>query len=128
MDCLLVGRTIPFRAAHGPGLACAWLRMSEIRSDAPARLDRLPWSRWHWKVVIALGVSWLLDGLEVTVVGALGPTLGRGDTLGLQRRRGARRARLRPPRRPPRPQENVPRHTRGVPVRDGPHRVLVQLP
>src|SRR5580765_6052191 len=57
--------------------------MSEIRSDIPARLDRLPWSGWHWKVVIALGVSWLLDGLEVTVVGALGPTLGRDDTLGL---------------------------------------------
>ncbi len=49
----------------------------------PARLDRLPWSAWHWRVVIALGVSWVLDGLEVTVVGALGPTLGRADTLGL---------------------------------------------
>src|SRR5262245_16734167 len=57
--------------------------MAPITSDVPARLDRLPWSRWHWKVVIALGVSWLLDGLEVTVVGALGPTLGRDDTLGL---------------------------------------------
>jgi MFS family permease len=57
--------------------------MTAITSDVPARLDRLPWSRWHWKVVIALGVSWLLDGLEVTVVGALGPTLGRDDTLGL---------------------------------------------
>ncbi|HUQ26435.1 MAG TPA: MFS transporter [Burkholderiales bacterium] len=57
--------------------------MATITSDVPARLDRLPWSRWHWRVVIALGVSWLLDGLEVTVVGALGPTLGRDDTLGL---------------------------------------------
>ena len=57
--------------------------MSEIRSDIPARLDRLPWSGWHWRVVIALGVSWLLDGLEVTVVGSLGPALQRGDTLGL---------------------------------------------
>ena len=57
--------------------------MAPITSDVPARLDRLPWSRWHWKVVIALGVSWLLDGLEVTIVGALGPTLGRDDTLGL---------------------------------------------
>ena len=54
-----------------------------IRSDIPARLDRLPWSAWHWRVVIALGVSWMLDGLEVTVVGALGPTLQRPDTLGL---------------------------------------------
>ena len=43
-----------------------------IRSTIPARLDRLPWSGWHWRVVIALGVSWLLDGLEVTLVGSLG--------------------------------------------------------
>src|SRR5688500_5866637 len=57
--------------------------MDVIRSDIPARLDRLPWSAWHWRVVMALGVSWLLDGLEVTVVGALGPTLQRGDTLAL---------------------------------------------
>jgi MFS family permease len=54
-----------------------------VRSDVPARLDALPWSAWHWRVVIALGVSWLLDGLEVTVVGSLGPSLQRGDTLGL---------------------------------------------
>ncbi|MEA2491563.1 MAG: hypothetical protein QOH21_3355, partial [Acidobacteriota bacterium] len=57
--------------------------MSTIRSDIPARLDRLPWSAWHWRVVIALGVSWLLDGLEVTVVGSLGPALQRDDTLGI---------------------------------------------
>ena len=57
--------------------------MSSVRSDIPARLDRLPWSAWHWRVVIALGVSWLLDGLEVTVVGSLGPALQRNDTLGL---------------------------------------------
>jgi MFS family permease len=57
--------------------------MSTVRSDIPARLDRLPWSAWHWRVVIALGVSWLLDGLEVTVVGSLGPALQRHDTLGL---------------------------------------------
>ena len=57
--------------------------MNAISTDIPARLDRLPWSAWHWKVVIALGVSWLLDGLEVTVVGSLGPALQRPDTLGL---------------------------------------------
>src|SRR3982750_1587543 len=57
--------------------------MTTFRSDIPARLDRLPWSAWHWRVVIALGVSWLLDGLEVTVVGSLGPALQRPDTLGL---------------------------------------------
>ena len=54
-----------------------------LSSSIPARLDRLPWSMWHWRVVIALGVSWLLDGLEVTVVGSLGPALQRPDTLGL---------------------------------------------
>src|SRR5687768_3598516 len=54
-----------------------------IESTIPARLDRLPGSAWHWRVVLALGVSWLLDGLEVTVVGSLGPALQRDDTLGL---------------------------------------------
>ena len=43
-----------------------------VESTIPARLDRLPWSAWHWRVVLALGVSWLLDGLEVTVVGSIG--------------------------------------------------------
>ncbi|HWA39302.1 MAG TPA: MFS transporter, partial [Burkholderiales bacterium] len=54
-----------------------------VTSDVPGRLDALPWSRWHWRVVLALGVSWLLDGLEVTVVGAIGPSLQRPETLGL---------------------------------------------
>ncbi len=54
-----------------------------VHSTIPARLDALPWSRWHWRVVIALGVTWLLDGLEVTVVGSLGPVLQRPGTLGL---------------------------------------------
>lgn len=54
-----------------------------IRSDLPARLDRLPWSRWHWRVVVALGVAWMLDGLEVTLVGSVGAVLARPDTLGL---------------------------------------------
>jgi MFS family permease len=40
-----------------------------ITTAIPARLDRLPWSRWHWSVVIGLGTVWILDGLEVTVVG-----------------------------------------------------------
>ncbi len=54
-----------------------------VSSTIPARLDGLPWSRWHWRVVIALGVTWLLDGLEVTVVGSLGAVLQRPETLGL---------------------------------------------
>jgi MFS family permease len=48
-----------------------------------SRLDRLPWSAWHWRVVIALGVTWILDGLEVTVVGSLGGVLQEADTLRL---------------------------------------------
>ncbi len=52
-------------------------------SDIPARLDRLPWSPWHWRVVIALGVTWMLDGLEVTLVGALAPLLAEPGTLRL---------------------------------------------
>ena len=54
-----------------------------VTTTIPARLDALPWSRWHWRVVIALGVTWLLDGLEVTVVGSLGAMLQRPETLGL---------------------------------------------
>jgi MFS family permease len=52
-------------------------------TDIPARLDALPWSRWHWRIVIALGITWILDGLEVTIVGALSGVLERPDTLGL---------------------------------------------
>jgi MFS family permease len=40
-----------------------------ITTQVPARLDRLPWSRFHWRVVIGLGGVWILDGLEVTMVG-----------------------------------------------------------
>jgi MFS family permease len=54
-----------------------------IDSDLAARLDRLPFSRWHWLVVTALGVTWMLDGLEVTIVGALGSVLEEPGTLGL---------------------------------------------
>jgi MFS family permease len=42
-----------------------------IRTDIPARLDRLPWSRFHWLIVLGLGTAWVLDGLEVNVVGAI---------------------------------------------------------
>src|SRR5213076_2776765 len=49
----------------------------------PARLDRMPWSRWHWLIVVSLGATWILDGLEVTLAGALGGILTRPETLGL---------------------------------------------
>jgi MFS family permease len=54
-----------------------------IESHVPARLDRLPWSHWHWLIVVALGATWILDGLEVTLAGALGGILTRRETLGL---------------------------------------------
>ncbi|MBV9648079.1 MAG: MFS transporter [Candidatus Eremiobacteraeota bacterium] len=54
-----------------------------VRTNVPHRLDRLPWSRWHWTVVIALGVAWILDGLEVTIVGAIGPRLQESAGLAL---------------------------------------------
>ncbi|MCU1252913.1 MAG: transporter [Edaphobacter sp.] len=46
-----------------------------IHSCIPARLDRLPWSRWHWLIVTGLGITWILDGLEVTLAGTLGGVL-----------------------------------------------------
>jgi MFS family permease len=54
-----------------------------IGSSIPARLDALPWSGWHWRVVFALGIAWVLDGLEVTIVGSIGSVLERPDTLAL---------------------------------------------
>src|SRR3981081_1403211 len=54
-----------------------------MSTDIPARLDRLPWSPWHWRIVIALGIAWILDGLEVTIVGALGAVLTEPGTLNL---------------------------------------------
>ena len=42
-----------------------------IETKIPARLDRLPWSRFHWMVIVGLGTAWILDGLEVNVVGSI---------------------------------------------------------
>ena len=54
-----------------------------IQTDIPARIDRLPWSRFHLLVVVALGITWVLDGLEVTIVGSIGPMLRDPRTLAL---------------------------------------------
>src|ERR1700730_17379130 len=48
---------------------------SVVHTDIPFRLDRLPWSRFHLLIVLGLGITWILDGLEVTIVGSLGPAL-----------------------------------------------------
>lgn len=52
-------------------------------TDIPARLDRLPWSGFHWRVVIALGVTWVLDGLEVTLAGSLAAAIHESPSLAL---------------------------------------------
>src|SRR5271163_2384107 len=54
-----------------------------IETDIPARLDALTWGRFHTQVVVALGVTWILDGLEVTMTGALSGILKETATLGL---------------------------------------------
>ena len=59
------------------------MRDDIISSDVPARLDRLPWSPWHWRIVIALGITWLLDGLETMLGGALVGILKDPRTLHL---------------------------------------------
>ena len=56
---------------------------SAIESLIPARLDRLPWSGFHWLIVVALGVTWILDGLEVTLKGAISGVLQEPGTLHL---------------------------------------------
>jgi MFS family permease len=64
------------------GAAGAAGTLKTIETDIPARMDRLPWSKWHWMVVIGLGTVWILDGLAVTIIGAIGPRL-QDDASGL---------------------------------------------
>src|SRR3954449_8193768 len=54
-----------------------------IRSIIPARIDRLPWSPFHTRMVVALGVAWILDGLEITVASSVADTLTQPETLAL---------------------------------------------
>jgi MFS family permease len=54
-----------------------------IRSLIPARIDRLPWSKFHTRLVIALGVAWVLDGLEITIASNVGPDLTLKNTLNM---------------------------------------------
>lgn len=56
---------------------------SVVQTSIPARLDRLPWSRFHRLVVVALGITWVLDGLEVTLAGSIAPALQSPQGLGL---------------------------------------------
>ncbi len=60
-------------------MSSAGPQAKEVRSLVPARLDRLPWARFHWLIVVGLGFSWILDGLEVQIVAAN----GYAHTLGM---------------------------------------------
>lgn len=55
----------------------------QIETDIPARLDRLPWSSWHMRIITALGTSWMLDGLQVTLAGSLAGILEDKKALAL---------------------------------------------
>src|ERR1700733_14057541 len=52
-----------------------------IETHTPARLDRLPWGRFHTLVVLALGITWVLDGLEVTLAGSVAGALEASPVL-----------------------------------------------
>ena len=54
-----------------------------IRSLIPVRIDRLSWAPFHTRMIIALGTAWMLDGIEITIAGAIGPVLADKATLNL---------------------------------------------
>jgi MFS family permease len=56
-------------------MASGPVELRTIETNIPARMDRLPWARWHWLVVVGLGAVWILDGLEVTIVGTIASRL-----------------------------------------------------
>src|ERR687894_745290 len=56
-------------------MASGSAELGTVETRVPARLDRLPWSRFHWLVVVGLGTVWILDGLEVTIVGSIAARL-----------------------------------------------------
>ena len=65
-------------------MAASGVETGRITTDIPARMDRLPWARWHWTIVIGLGTVWILDGIEVTIVGSMSDALKPESTgLGL---------------------------------------------
>ena len=68
--------TVPV-AAPAPSQASVAI----VATDIPARLDRLRWGRFHTLVVVALGITWILDGLEVTLAGAISPALKESPQL-----------------------------------------------
>ena len=76
----------PVAKAVAPGI---------VETDIPARLDRLPWGRFHNLVIVALGITWILDGLEVTLAGALAGALKVEQKAARDAKYAARKARQR---------------------------------
>jgi MFS family permease len=72
-----LGKVVASRAAR-PSTSAAG---SVVETDIPARLDRLPWGRFHRLVALALGITWILDGLEVTLAGTLSGALKESPVL-----------------------------------------------
>src|SRR5256712_9580677 len=68
-------------ALTAPVAAEAQASAAIVATDIPARLDRLRWGRFHTLVVVALGITWILDGLEVTLGGAISPALKESPQL-----------------------------------------------
>jgi MFS family permease len=60
----------------------ASVETGRVTTDIPARMDRLPWVRWHWLIVVGLGTVWILDGLEVTIVGSMSQILMKPSSQG----------------------------------------------
>jgi MFS family permease len=86
-EFVILGQREALASKDAPPRGKKFVRMTQspalIETSVPARLDRLPWSRFHWLVVFALGVAWILDGLEVTLVGSLSSVLHDPRALNL---------------------------------------------
>ncbi|MFG7941029.1 MFS transporter [Streptomyces cacaoi] len=70
-------------APHTPNAPGGPADSAPLRSLIPARIDRMPWSGFHTRMIVALGCAWILDGLEITVASAVTSVLTHADTLGL---------------------------------------------
>ena len=80
----MVLQSIEERSLTGPrslGMVVPAAATDIVETDIPARLDRLPWSRFHTLVVVALGITWILDGLEVTLAGSVAGALKASPVL-----------------------------------------------
>jgi hypothetical protein len=67
------------------------VQLGTVTTKVPARPDRLPWARWHWMIIIGLGTVWILDGLEVTIVGNISGQISKpGSGIAITQRQARR--------------------------------------